>query len=172
MRQAEAGTKGKKFYSGADNLGEWQTSVSKPISSSCHGKSPTVLSKAKTKASIQSSCSILKYGPLEQSPSPSRCLRLFPAAVHFRFSPGACVAVGHAAARASRSRAPRRESMPMHWRVHHLSKRGSLLEAMVHVVHEESIQVHLFSRSRATVLLYCPRIILAWGWDGQGVLSK
>ena len=46
-------------------LGEWQTPISKPISSFHYGKSPIVLSKTKTKASAQSSCSILKHSPLE-----------------------------------------------------------------------------------------------------------
>ena len=35
------------------DLGEWQTPISKPISF-CHGKSPTLLSKTKTKASVHS----------------------------------------------------------------------------------------------------------------------
>ena len=43
------------------SLGEWRTPISRTASSFCHGKSPTIFSKAKTKASVQSSCYILFY---------------------------------------------------------------------------------------------------------------
>ena len=46
--EAGAGEKGKRFYSVLHILGEWWTAVSKPFSLS-HGRSPTVLSKAKQK---------------------------------------------------------------------------------------------------------------------------
>ena len=39
--------------------------VSKPISGFCREQSQAVLSETKTKASVQSSCSSLKYNPLE-----------------------------------------------------------------------------------------------------------
>lgn len=61
--------KEKGFIQMLSNLGEWQTLISKSTSTFRHGKSPCKgqarTCKAKTKASIQSSCSILMYSTLE-----------------------------------------------------------------------------------------------------------
>ena len=43
------------------DLGGWWTPLSEPVSSFCPGNSPAVLKKTKTKASVQRSCSVLKY---------------------------------------------------------------------------------------------------------------
>ena len=57
--------KERDFIETLCDMGDWWTLLSKTVSSFCRGKSPAVLSKAKTKASVQSSCSILKYSQQE-----------------------------------------------------------------------------------------------------------
>ena len=61
--------KERRFIQVLCSLGEWLTPVSKPSSSFCLEKSPAVLSKAKTKAHVQGSCSSLECSALEPAGS-------------------------------------------------------------------------------------------------------
>ena len=125
------------------NLGDCWFSISKTIPFFGHGKSPTILSKAKTKARVQvlalfqSTVLWTLQVAAKQSQSPSGQLRLFPTAVHFRLLPGVCIwshkAMDHMAARATWSRAPRREHLNTQVRTspgEQERERNSLLEVM------------------------------------------
>ena len=174
------------------NLGEWWTPVSKPISSFCHGKSPTVNSKAKTKASVHSSCSILEYCALEpaaaaeHSQTPPRQVSLFLADVLLRLSPAACVQNPHGCGPAMQLPGPHccvllaRERWNT-WAQCIIPSCGAVgvggerdkkkADSLLEVVGEQASAV-CECRSRVSQLLFSPGMVLAWVWGRLGAFSK